>query len=222
MTDLKQFIKQEAVAIIAFIAAIISCIFVPVTNYVSYIDTDLIGVMFGFMAVVAGFSVNNVFKVLSEQVAALAKDTRNLALALVFMVFFMSMLITNDVALIAFIPFTVMMYEKIDKSPVYVIVLQTIAANMGSAFTPFGNPQKIHQCAHIFICLKDDIFGVFLSDASRYGSKYADAFYRLHDDKKRAYFFGKGRTKGNCPEPQIPAAVCCVVYFMYSFRFQCS
>ena len=51
MTDLKQFIKQEAVAIIAFIAAIISCIFVPVTNYVSYIDTDLIGVMFGFMAV---------------------------------------------------------------------------------------------------------------------------------------------------------------------------
>lgn len=112
MTDLKQFIKQEAVAIIAFIAAIISCIFVPVTNYVSYIDTDLIGVMFGFMAVVAGFSVNNVFKVLSEQVAALAKDTRNLALAPVFMVFFMSMLITNDVALIAFIPFTVMMYEK--------------------------------------------------------------------------------------------------------------
>lgn len=144
MTDLKQFIKQEAVAIIAFIAAIISCIFVPVTNYVSYIDTDLIGVMFGFMAVVAGFSVNNVFKVLSEQVAALAKDTRNLALALVFMVLFMSMLITNDVALIAFIPFTVMMYEKIDKSPVYVIVLQTVAANMGSAFTPFGNPQNLY------------------------------------------------------------------------------
>ena len=76
MTDLKQFIKQEAVAIIAFIAALVSCIFVPVTNYVSYIDTDLIGVMFGFMAVVAGFSVNNVFQVLSEQVAALAKDTR--------------------------------------------------------------------------------------------------------------------------------------------------
>ena len=144
MTDLKQFIKQEAVAIIAFIAALVSCIFVPVTNYVSYIDTDLIGVMFGFMAVVAGFSVNNVFKVLSEQVAALAKDTRNLALALVFMVFFMSMLITNDVALIAFIPFTVMMYEKIDKSPVYVIALQTVAANMGSAFTPFGNPQNLY------------------------------------------------------------------------------
>lgn len=131
-------------AIIAFAAAFISCFFVPVTNYVSYIDTDLIGVMFGFMAVIAGFSENNVFKVLSVRIAGLARDTRRLALVLVLTVFFTSMLVTNDVALIAFVPFTLMLYEKLDISPVYIIVLQTAAANLGSALTPFGNPQNLY------------------------------------------------------------------------------
>lgn len=53
-----------------------------------------------------------------------------------------------------------------------------------------------------FFCLKDDIFGVFLSDASRYGSKYADAFYRLHDDKKRAYFLEKDEQKATVQNPK--------------------
>lgn len=144
MFSFKQLLKKEAVAVIAFAAALISCFFVPVRNFVTYIDTDLIGVMFGFMTVVAGFSENNVFKVLSVRIAMLAKDTRRLALSLVFVVFFISMLITNDVALIAFVPFTLMLYEKIDRSPVYVIVLQTVAANLGSALTPFGNPQNLY------------------------------------------------------------------------------
>lgn len=144
MFSFKQLLKKEAVAVIAFAAALISCFFVPVTNYVSYIDTELIGVMFGFMTVVAGFSENNVFKVFSVRIARLAKDTRRLGSSLVFVVFFTSMFITNDVALIAFVPFTLMLYEKIDCSPVYVVVLQTVAANLGSALTPFGNPQNLY------------------------------------------------------------------------------
>lgn len=144
VNSVKNFLRQEAVAIIAFLAAVISCLFVPVTNYMSYIDTDLIGVLFGLMAVVAGFSENNVFKVLSNNTVRFANNTRKLAFLLVILVFFMSMLITNDVALIAFVPFTVMLYDKIGKSPVYVIVLETIAANMGSAFTPVGNPQNLY------------------------------------------------------------------------------
>ena len=117
--------------------------FVPVTDYVKYIDTDLIGILFCLMAVVGGLAENNVFKKLSVSVIRTARNTRLLAFSLVFTVFFISMLITNDVALIAFVPFTVMLYEKIGLSPVYVIVLETIAANMGGAFTPFGNPQNL-------------------------------------------------------------------------------
>lgn len=139
----KELLKKEAVTIIAAAAALISCMFVPVTDYVEYIDANLIGILFSLMAVVAGFAENNVFKKLSVSVIRLAGDTRKLATVLVFTVFFSSMLITNDVALIAFVPFTIMLYQKIGRSPVYVIVLQTIAANMGGAFTPIGNPQNL-------------------------------------------------------------------------------
>lgn len=139
----KELLKKETVAIISAAAAIISCLFVPVTDYVKYIDTDLIGILFCLMAVVGGLSENNVFKKLSVSVIRTAKNTRILSASLVFTVFFISMLITNDVALIAFVPFTVMLYEKIDRCPIYVIVLETIAANMGGAFTPFGNPQNL-------------------------------------------------------------------------------
>lgn len=141
--SVKNMIKKEAVALIAFTAALISCIFVPVTNYIQYIDTNLIGILFGLMAVVAGLSENNVFKSMSGLIIRKAKDTRRLALGLILSVFFLSMLITNDVALITFVPFTLMIFKKIDRSPLYVIVLQTVAANMGSALTPVGNPQNL-------------------------------------------------------------------------------
>ena len=144
MNTIKDFIKREALALIAFIAALISCFLVPVTNYVEYIDTELIGILFGLMAVVAGFAENNVFKRLSELTVRMAGDTRRLAFILVMTVFFSSMFITNDVALIAFIPFTLMIYSKIGHSPIYVIVLQTVAANMGSGLTPVGNPQNLY------------------------------------------------------------------------------
>lgn len=144
MTEFKELLKKEIVAVIAFLAAAISCLFAPIVNYVDYIDTDLIGVLFGLMAVVAGFAENNVFKKLTELILSAAGDTRRLADVLVMTVFFISMLITNDVALIAFIPFTLMLYSEIGKSPVYVIVLQTIAANLGSTLTPFGNPQNLY------------------------------------------------------------------------------
>lgn len=141
--SLKKLLKKETTAIIAAVLALVSCMFVPVTDYVEYIDTNLIGILFCLMAVVGGLTENNVFKKLSVDVIRLAKNTRFLAASLVFTVFFISMFITNDVALIAFVPFTIMLYEKIGRSPIYVIVLQTIAANMGGAFTPFGNPQNL-------------------------------------------------------------------------------
>lgn len=58
---------------------------------------------------------------------------------------FLSMLITNDVALITFVPFTVMLLSEAgeEKLLIPVIVLETVAANMGSCFTPLGNPQNL-------------------------------------------------------------------------------
>ena len=56
------------------------------------------------------------------------------------------MLITNDVALITFVPFTMMILGKCEKQNLLIpiIVLQTIAANLGSMLTPIGNPQNLY------------------------------------------------------------------------------
>lgn len=65
------------------------------------------------------------------------------------------MLITNDVALITFVPFTILILEMTGqrKNMILVIVLQTIAANLGSMATPIGNPQNYTnaECAVAFL-----------------------------------------------------------------------
>lgn len=56
------------------------------------------------------------------------------------------MFITNDVALITFVPFTLLIFGKTDSKNTLIptIVLETIAANLGSMLTPIGNPQNLY------------------------------------------------------------------------------
>jgi Na+/H+ antiporter NhaD/arsenite permease-like protein len=59
------------------------------------------------------------------------------------------MLVTNDVALLVFVPFTLALLSDLgcEKHMVPVIVLQTVAANLGSMATPVGNPQNLYLYA---------------------------------------------------------------------------
>ena len=73
------------------------------------------------------------------------KIKKLLSLILVLLPFFSSMLVTNDVALLVFVPFTLPLLVQIgcEKTAVPMLVLQTIAANLGSMATPVGNPQNL-------------------------------------------------------------------------------
>ncbi len=144
MNNIRSYIKKNAVVLISFAAAAVSMLFVPVTDYLKYIDTDMLSVLFGLMAVVAGFTHNKVFDRLAEMLIRFSGNMRRLTFCLVLTVFFLSMLVTNDVALITFVPFTVMVYRQTKHSPIFVIALETVAANMGGAFTPVGNPNNLY------------------------------------------------------------------------------
>lgn len=65
---------------------------------------------------------------------------------LVLLPFFCSMAVTNDVALITFAPFALLLLDQMDcrAAAVPLLVLQTIAANLGSMATPVGNPQNLY------------------------------------------------------------------------------
>ena len=60
------------------------------------------------MAVVAGLQECGVFAVLAQRLLAGERRMRLVSLALVLLPFFVSMVVTNDVALITFVPFAVL------------------------------------------------------------------------------------------------------------------
>ena len=141
------FLKKETVLCIAALLSAVSACFVPPSpEYLDYIDWRVLALLFGLMLVVKGLQSIGLFQYLASGLLSRIRTTRQLCLLLTGLCFFSSMLITNDVALITFVPFAVMVLSLADekKLMIPVIVLQTIAANLGSMLTPLGNPQNLY------------------------------------------------------------------------------
>lgn len=146
LNTIKNFVKKEYVLCISALCAALTMIFVPPDKeYLHYIDFRVLCLLLCLMAVVAGFKKVGVFSTLTYKLLSSIKNGRILGLTLVMLPFFSSMLVTNDVALIVFIPFTIALLIKLkcENKIVPIIVLQTVAANLGSMATPVGNPQNL-------------------------------------------------------------------------------
>lgn len=142
-----EFIKQETVLLVAFILAIVSIFFVPPsTSYIEYIDFKVLGILLSLMIIMSALQRTGVFDKIGISLLNHTKNTRQLYLVLVLLCFFSSMLITNDVALITFVPFAMLTLKKakLEKDITFVLVMQTIGANLGSMLTPVGNPQNLY------------------------------------------------------------------------------
>ncbi|MDF2926622.1 MAG: hypothetical protein K0R57_5536 [Paenibacillaceae bacterium] len=149
-------IKQEAVLVTAFLCAALSMFFVPPSAaYLDYIDFKVLALLFCLMIVVAGVQNCGLFDVLAQKLLSGRKQIRRLCLLLVMMPFFSSMLITNDVALITFVPFAIVVLTMIDRLHylIYIVTLQTLAANLGSMATPVGNPQNLYLYSRFHISI---------------------------------------------------------------------
>lgn len=147
MKNVIGFIKSESVLVISAALAAVSCFFVPPdAEYASYIDLKTISLLFSLMAVMAGFQSMFVFRRIGGVLLAKTSNTVQLAAALVMLCFFLSMFVTNDVALITFVPFAVELFKMCgrQKQALITVALQTIAANLGSMLIPPGNPQNLY------------------------------------------------------------------------------
>ncbi len=148
--DIIKFIKSESVLAISVLLAAISCVFVPPdAMYSDYIDLKTISLLFSLMAVMAGFQSMFVFRRIGRALLSRTNNTVQLTAALVMLCFFLSMFMTNDVALITFVPFAVDLFTMCGrkKQLLVTVVLQTIAANLGSMLIPPGNPQNLYLYA---------------------------------------------------------------------------
>lgn len=147
MKKIQHFFKSETVLCISGLAAILTMFFVPPSlDYIHYLDLRVLGLLFCLMVVVAGLNETGLFLLLANKLLYRVKNTRALSAVLILLCFFTSMWVTNDVALITFVPFTIMLLTMTGqmKSLITIVVLQTIAANLGSMLTPVGNPQNLY------------------------------------------------------------------------------
>ena len=142
---IKSFIKNETVFVIATLFAVGSMFFVkPSRAYFDYIDFSVLALLFCLMAVVAGLGRIGVFDWLSFNILKKNNNTKAVSIMLVCLCFFSAMLITNDVALITFVPLTISIYKNGKEGrTIFLIVMETVAANLGSLVTPVGNPQNL-------------------------------------------------------------------------------
>ncbi len=146
MKKIIDFFRKDTVLSIAILLAVVSALVVkPSKEYVSYIDYRVLVLLFALMLVVGGFKSLGVFRLLGEKLCCNVNSIRSLTIVLTCLCFFSSMLITNDVALITFVPFTISVFVMIacENKLIPVVVIETIAANLGSMLTPIGNPQNL-------------------------------------------------------------------------------
>ena len=141
------FAKKNAVLLIALACAAVTSVIVPPdAAYLGYFDLKTLTCLFCTLAVVCALKNIHFFTVLARKIVQCTGNLRMAVLALVWVTFIGSMLISNDMALLTFLPlgFFVLTYTGMQKYMAFLFIMQNIAANLGGMLTPFGNPQNLY------------------------------------------------------------------------------
>lgn len=155
-TVLKNILKDKVFLIAGIIMIITMIIIPPTTAYLSYMNYKVLIIMFTIMLAVAGLYETHLFDFIATRLVIKFKTIKWVSLVLILSTFFLAMFLTNDAVLLTLIPFTlfIMKHAKQEKFALITIILQTIAANLGSALTPMGDPQNIYLFAYYEIPFK--------------------------------------------------------------------
>lgn len=141
------YLRREKVLCIALLLGLASCFLVrPDKEYLGYIDVRVLALLFCLMLLVKGFQSVGLLELMTEKMFGMVNSVRNMCRIFILLCFFLSMVMTNDVALITFVPLSILALKRCgqERLTVRVVVLQTMAANLGSMLTPIGNPQNLY------------------------------------------------------------------------------
>lgn len=141
MNRIKNFVTQEAVLCLATLLAVASSLWSP--PKIEYIDFGVLSVLFSLMLVVAGLKSVRFLDRMAVLLLNRCRSRRQVTAALLAVTYVSSMFVTNDVALITFVPLALVIGRKIGMDMRRTVILQTLAANLGSMATPPGNPQNL-------------------------------------------------------------------------------
>ena len=147
LSALLHLIRSNVVLTVAILLAIVtSCIVTPDAQYAEYFDWKTLTCLFCTLAVVCALKNIKFFTILARKIVDCTGNLRIAVLSLVYITFLGSMLISNDMALLTFLPlgFFVLTSTGKQKHMAFVFIMQNIAANLGGMLTPFGNPQNLY------------------------------------------------------------------------------
>ncbi len=149
-----QFLKGHVVLLVAIVAAAVTCFFVPPdAEYAGYFDLDTLSCLFCTLLVVSALKERHFFEWLSGKIVTAFGNMRRVTFALVFVTYFGSMIMANDMALVTFLPLGYYVLSSCNKPrhTAFVFVMQNVAANLGGMLTPFGNPQNLYLYSYYSI-----------------------------------------------------------------------
>ena len=152
--------RANAMLLIALLAAGITVAFVPPDKgYLGYYDARTLTCLFCVLAVVCALRNMDLFSALSQQLVQLFHTTRSVVTALVLITLVGSMLLTNDTALLTFLPLS--WFVPRYRTETWRFILQNCAANFGGMLTPFGNPQNLYLFSYYHIA-STEFIGIML------------------------------------------------------------
>ncbi len=137
----RNFVKREGILVLACCLAVLSSL--VVTPRAEYIDWHVLVLLFCLMLVVGGFKKRRILDHCAVWLLRRCNSLRQITAALLLVTFVGSMLVTNDVVLLTFVPLTLIIGREVGLDVAKIIIWQTLAANLGSMLTPMGNPQNL-------------------------------------------------------------------------------
>lgn len=144
---MKEFVRKNIVLTIACIAAVLTCFIVPPDDaYLGYVDVKTIACLFSILAVVGAMRNLGMFQYAARKIIHGFHDCRAAVCALVGVTLLVSMVATNDMALIMMLPLSAatLLAAGWGRALPFTFIMQNLAANLGGMILPFGNPQNLY------------------------------------------------------------------------------
>ncbi len=135
------FIIRQWLLILSAVSLLLTSIYTANIPHYSINELEVLFILLILFVAVKGLQRHGLILKISRHI----EQGRQIPLKLVLATFFLSMLITNDIILIVIVPLTLSV--NINRKDMLVI-FEALAANAGSALSPFGNPQNLYIYWH--------------------------------------------------------------------------
>ena len=153
-----RFARTHAVLLVSALAAAATMLVVPPdASYLGYFDLKTLACLFGILALVGALRNAGVFEATARAMVARFSTCRAAVAAIVGITLVLSMVATNDMALIMMLPLCAATLLKAgwERALPFAFIMQSLAANLGGMIVPFGNPQNLYLFERFDIPLTD-------------------------------------------------------------------